>query len=130
MQEKIVLSKRELDVMNVLWEMDKPATAKDIESFNPALSINTIVAVLKSLLTRGFIKVADIVYSGTVLTRAYEYVLTADDYLVNQITRGFTKKVSSKKIVAALLSEENDVETLESLERLIKQYKDNLSKEN
>jgi predicted transcriptional regulator len=130
MNEKIKLSKRELDVMNVLWEMDKPATAKDIESFSSELSINTIIAVLKSLLKRGFIKVSDIVYSGTVLTRSYEYILTADDYMINQITKGFKKKLSPDKIVAALLSEEYDEETIESLEKLINQYKDDLNKRN
>ncbi len=41
------LSKRELDVMNVLWNSPKPLMASEIAQLNSALSINTVHTVLK-----------------------------------------------------------------------------------
>lgn len=130
MEEKIRFSGRELDVMNVLWEERKPLTAKEIAARNPALSINTVQAVLKALLKRGYIKVADIVYSGTVLTRSYETILTADDYMAYQITEGTGKHSSLKGIMVALMKREsNEGETLDKLECLLKEYRNDQKKD-
>ena len=57
------LSKRELDVMNVLWNSPKPLMASEIAQLNSALSINTVHTVLKSLLKNNFVEISDIVYS-------------------------------------------------------------------
>ena len=56
--EKIKLSGRELDVMNVLWESDKALTAKEISERDSSLSINTVRMVVKGLLNKEFIKVS------------------------------------------------------------------------
>lgn len=129
MSEKIKLSGRELDVMNVFWESNNPITAKEITELNSSLSINTVQAVLKGLLKKEYIKVADIVYSGTVLTRSYTPVLNADEYMANQITNEFhNKRVSAEGIVAALLKNEESEETLYKLEEMLKQYRANRNK--
>lgn len=129
MENEIKLSGRELDIMNVFWEAEKPMIAKDIVARNPSLSINTVQAVLKGLLKKNYIKVSEIVYSGTVLTRSYEPVLTAEGYTVNLLTKGIHKHISSKGIMAALLKqEENEEKTIEKLEELLKEYKENSKK--
>lgn len=130
MGKEIRLSGRELDIMNVFWEAEKPLIAKDIVAINPALSINTVQAVLKGLLKKNYIKVAEIVYSGTVLTRSYEPLLTAEEYTVNLLTKGIHKRVSSEGIMAALLKqEENEEKTIEKLEAILKEYKENCKKD-
>lgn len=129
MNEKIKLSGRELDVMNVLWESSNPIIAKEITELNSSLSINTVQAVLKGLLKNQYIKVADIVYSGTVLTRSYTPILSADEYMANQIANGFhNKRVSAEGIVAALLKNEESEETLDKLEEILKQHRVNRNK--
>lgn len=131
MNQEIKLSGRELDIMNVFWEAGKPLIAKDIVARDPSLSINTVQAVLKGLLKKNYIKVAEIVYSGTVLTRSYEPVLTAEEYTVNLITKGIHKRLSSEGIMAALFNMgETDKKTIEKLEILLQEYKDNLTKDN
>ena len=85
-KDKFALSKRELDVMNVLWEEGKPMIASKIPEKRPELSINTVQSVLKNLLQREFIEVADIVQSGTVLSRSYAPVITPEEYAMKYVT--------------------------------------------
>lgn len=128
MEQGIKLSGRELDIMNVLWEAQKPLIAKDIV-FRSNLSINTVQCALKGLLKKNYIKVAEIVYSGTVLTRSYEPVFTAEDYTVNLITKRICKHISSEGIMAALLKQEEDEQIIEKLEALLQEYKENSKKD-
>lgn len=122
------LTNRELDVMNVLWGADHSLTAKEIFNSNTELNINSVQAILKKLLKKELIKVDKIVYSGTVLTRSYAPILTADEFMVSQLTNRIN--FSSDIIMAALIKrEKNESETIEKLENLLKQYREELEKE-
>lgn len=126
-KDNFALSKRELDVMNVLWEEGKPLIASEIPERRPELSINTVQAVLKKLLQRKFIEVADIVQSGTVLSRSYSPVITPEEYAMKYVTSEifpfgrFTSKV--KYINALFDSTENDEKLIEELEKFIQERK-------
>ena len=74
------LSKRQLDVMKVLWDHSSPMVASDIVNGSPALNINTVQSCLKVLLKEELIEVADIVYRGTVLSRSYRPLISRDEY--------------------------------------------------
>ena len=56
--------------MSVLWRENKDLTASQIAQAGE-LKINTVKVALPSLLKKGYVKVADIVYSRTVLSRSY-----------------------------------------------------------
>lgn len=62
------LTSREVDIMNILWASEKPLIASEIADSRPDLTVNTVQAVLRKLLKYQLIEVADIVYSGTVLS--------------------------------------------------------------
>lgn len=117
------LSNREIDVMNVLWQSEKPLTASGITQCNPALSINTVQVVLKNLLKKSYVKVADIVYSGTVLSRAYEPKITQGEYITNQLLE---EKGGRSNIFAALIEQETDPKVIEDLEELLRCRKEQL----
>lgn len=126
------LSKRELDVMNVFWAQAGPVIASDIPKANGSLSINTVQAVIKKLIQKNYLKVDEIVYSGTVLTRSYLPVVTADEYAKRQIQTdaSFLSKYTNKLgVVEALLdAEEDQTQLLNDLEELVKQRKKKLNK--
>ena len=126
-KEEFALSRRELDVMNVLWAEGKPLIASDIPERQPELSINTVQSVLKKLLQRGFIEVADIVQSGTVLSRSYVPVIKPEEYAVKYVKSEiypFDKIISRMRYLNALFdSEENDEKLIEELERFIQEKK-------
>ncbi len=118
------LSKRELDVMNVLWNSDKPLTASEIAQANPKLSINTVHTVLKSLLKEHFVEISDIVYSGTVLTRSYKPAVKIADYINEHFLSN-----ASLKIVSAFISSEKDEKVLSELDHMLKQRMKELEKD-
>ncbi len=124
---EIALSKRELDVMNVLWAEGKPMIASEIPERKPGLSINTVQAVLKKLLKREFIEVAKIVQSGTVLSRSYAPIITPAEYAVGYMTTEvfpFGKSIAKMGFLSALFdSADNDSELIEELEKFIQEKK-------
>lgn len=126
------LSKRELDVMNVFWAQDGPIVASDIPKSNTSLSINTVQAVIKKLISKNYVKIDKIVYSGTVLTRSYLPIVTAEEYAKRQLLTdaSFLRKYTNKiHVIEALLdAEEDETQLLNDLEELIKKRKTNLKK--
>ena len=78
--KKQKLTKKQLEIMKILWNSPTPMIASDIEKSNPSLNINTIQACLRALMKAEYIKVADIVYSGTVLTRSYTPCVSKEEH--------------------------------------------------
>ncbi len=126
-KKEFALSRRELDIMNVLWAEGKPLKASDFPDRKPELSINTVQSVLKKLLQRGFIEVAEIVQSGTVLSRSYAPVIKPEEYAVKYVMTEifpFDKMVLGTGYLSALFeSVENDEMLMEELEQFIKEKK-------
>ena len=110
------LSNRELDIMNTFWDAGKPLIASEVVQINPALSINTVQATLKKLMNKSYIKIADIVYSGTVLTRSYETLVDRDTYMASLVK---SNQVSLPGLMKQLIEQETDPEVLDSLISLI-----------
>ncbi len=111
----ISLTKRDLDVMTILWGSEEPETASMIVRDNPNLTMNTVQAVLRKLLKGNFIKVADIVYSGTVLTRSYKPMVSQEDFWLQKIISDYQEiqqKVSKAAIVDALLGIDKNTESI------------------
>lgn len=124
------MSDRELDVMNIFWEKGCPLIASEIVSASDELSISTVQASLKKLIKRGYVQVADIVYSGKVLTRRYEAIKSPDAYIADEIeavSKPVREKDTAFKMVSALLDEEQCGEdVLDELEKMLKEKKDAL----
>ena len=81
------LTGRERDVLNILWNSEVGMIASEFAEAREDLTINTVQAVLKKLLKREFIKVQEIVYSGTVLSRKYCPTLSEAEFTVAEITQ-------------------------------------------
>lgn len=127
MKKIVTLSGRELDIMKILWNEDTALGASEIAQLG-SLSINTVQAVLKSLLQRKFIKVADIVYSGTVLSRRYAAELTANSYIRNNLL-DYASLKSTFSVFASLIEDETDVEIIDKLEDVLQKRKKELHME-
>lgn len=124
------LSKRELDVMNVFWSKEGSVIASDIPKVNQTLSINTVQAVIKKLISKNYLKVDEIVYSGTVLTRSYLPVVSAEEYAKRQIKTdaSFLSKYANKlEVISALLdAEEDEAKLIADVEALLEKRKKKL----
>ena len=82
--KKYNISGREFEILEIFWEQKIAFTAKQIQEINPELSLSTIQNTLKKLVKKKLIKIDDIVYSGTVLSRSYIVCITKEDYILNQ----------------------------------------------
>lgn len=121
------LTKKQLDVMKILWESDAPMVASDIVKKSDALNINTVQASLRSLIANHSIEVAGIVYSGTVLTRSYTPIITREEYFNSTYTDIFGTGQKSA-LIASLIDSETSLDELDHLENLIAQRKHALTK--
>ena len=74
------LTNREYDILKILWTSEDALTASGISEQGDGISINTVQATLKKLLKRDLIHVDQIVYSGTVLSRAYRPSVSQEDF--------------------------------------------------
>lgn len=122
------ISDREQDVMRIIWRSDKNLTASEIASNN--ISINTVQAALRNLVKKGYLEVADIVYSGTVLTRSYRPLITSEQFALDQLN-SFQLGMPhfSVNLVDNLYAKAEDKEAfLNELENLIKQKKQQIKK--
>ncbi len=128
-KNKFKITNREKDVLEILWNSEKPLLASDITKLDPSLSISSVQLALRNLLSKNIIEVADIVYSGTVLSRNYRPTLSREDFLINSF-RSFDKAINTQNIVATLLKhEKNEADTITKLEALLKERKKELRQE-
>lgn len=116
------LSNREQDVMMVFWKENRSMTASGIVEANPSLSINTVQLAVKNLMKKGFIEVADIVYSGTVLSRSYRYLIRSEDYAAARLKelKESALNFSTLHLVEKLL-EDDKTDLLKELTDLVQQ---------
>ena len=127
------LTSREVDIMNILWASEKPLVASEIADSRLDLTVNTVQAVLRKLLKYQLIEVADIVYSGTVLSRSYRPTITSEEFALHEVTSdylAFQKTLSKPLLVSALLDTEKDPvktrETIDELQKMLDEYKKKL----
>ena len=122
-------TKKELEIMTILWNSESPMTASEIANANSALNINTVHACLRSLSRKEAIKVADIVYSGTVLARSYTPIVTSEEYL-GYLYNNILEKKRDNLLIRSLIDTQTDISELENLEKIIAQKKKELSERN
>ena len=127
------ITNREKDVLEVLWNSDSPLLASDIPKINSSLSISSVQLALRNLLSKNIIEVADIVYSGTVLSRSYRPLISREDFISNEVINSFKsldRTITTKNIVTTLLKhEKNEADTIKELEKLLEERKKQLNQE-
>lgn len=119
------LSKRQYEVMEILWEKDVPMLASEILEANKELNINTVQAVLRSLVKKKYIEITDIAYSGTVLARRYRPIVTKKEYIFS-VCGDSQSIIGSSAVIANFVKKEKDMKVLEELEKMIADAKEKL----
>ena len=117
------LTNKQMDVMNILWENDKPMAASEILKANEKLNINTIHACIRKLLEEEYVKVAYIDYSDNVMSRYFMPTVSKGKYF----SESYKDIIGSKKLIlTSLIETETNIEELEQLENLIRKKKEEL----
>lgn len=119
------LTKKEIDIMTVLWSVGQPLSTSEIckhaEDINIKLNLSTVQMTIIKLLEEGYIKVGNITKIKKVLARAFEPTITPDEYALLKIQKVLlnTKKSRVPKLIATLLESadlaQGDLEELASV---------------
>lgn len=133
-KRKKYITDRDLDILQIMWRHSGSMTASEICRQDESLTINTAQAVLRKLLREGFIEIADIVYSGTVLSRSYKTAISEEEFAVKQMTLDYMEygeNLDKSSLIAALLDLEPDtnrrVREIKKLEQMLDEYKKNIT---
>ena len=121
------LTKRQEDVMNILWDAKEPIIASEIVKTGTDLNINTVQAALRSLIKTNYIEVAEIVYSGTVLTRSYRAIVKREE-VPNETANEIRKALREEDVFARYIDEFDDSILLAKLETIIEAKRKELEK--
>lgn len=116
------LTKREDQVMEVLWNSEQPLAASAIkEQFKEDVSIYTIQQVLQRLLTKKYIKVERIVQQGKTLMREYKPLISQAEHI-----QMFINMKTNFDLATHFVNESNDLESILQLEKMIEEKIKNL----
>lgn len=129
----VLFTSKEQAVLNQLLNAETSLTASEIVARSESLNSNTVQSVVRSLLKRGYIEVAQIVYSGKVLCRSYRPTEKAKEVAFEEFStqfRSLRKNMPAPAIFAGLIdSEENQQAVIEELEAMIAQRRELLTRE-
>lgn len=107
--------------MDILWNSKEALAASEINEVSQDLNINTVQQVLRRLLNDHFIEVHEIGFNKKALMRKYKPVITQAQYI-----NAFMNEHSRFELLCGLVDQENDINSLNELEKLIQQRKKEL----
>ena len=124
--KKEALTKSELEIMTLLWRVDKPLTASEIieHSTDKTWKDSYVHLLINSLMEKGIIEVAGFKKATKNYARTFKPTVSREEYLVLKLTK--SKNYSKEQMPVffkALISKTNDTALLNELEEAIKARK-------
>lgn len=124
---------RDMEILNVLWDANVPMTASEIANAKDDFSVNVVQPPIRKLLKENLIEIADIIYSGKVLTRCFRPTMTREEFAAYQVTAELQQtqaEFSAPSFVMAMLKTEKDnkkkLQEIQDLEQMLEEYKKTL----
>ena len=127
--DSLTLTKSEKEIMDLLWNTDRPLTASEIVNLTPERTWKKsyIHLLINSLLSKQLIKPDALARTGRNFGRTFAAAMTSEEYAVLQITnnRNFSPD-SIPPLVSALLDVTDNIDIIEKTEAVIKEKKESL----
>ena len=124
------LSGRQYEIMEILWRSDEPLTVSQIVKGNENLTVSTVQAAVRRLLSKGYMEKAGAVSTRTVLAMSYKAAVTKEAYLEKLgqfvLPKGNRKAPGSFEMIAMLIENETDPAVLDQVEEMVKKAKEKL----
>jgi predicted transcriptional regulator len=124
------LTKNEQEIMELLWEEDRPLSRSEITELSVYRSWkkSSIHILLNSLLNKGAIKVDGFVRTGKNYGRTYFAAISPEEYHIMQFKQGDNYLKSKSSAITNLFStliqdEDIDDDTLDKLEKILQNRK-------
>lgn len=122
------LSPRELDVLSILCNTDKPMTSAEIVNQQRELTQSTVIAVLRIFLKDELIEVTGATYSGKVLSRTYRITEKSKEVIMENFVSSyasFKNVVSKAELCASILRIKQSPDQMKSELSKLKEILDN-----
>ena len=125
----ISLYEKEEAGMYTIWNIGHPCVISDILKTNPELNRNTVVKVLKTLTSKGYIKVDSIIKTATRTGRGYIPIIQQEDYeeqkqLMSMIVESSTPQDGILQYCSTLANGKHlDAAFIDEMERLFDNLK-------
>lgn len=111
-----ILQGKRYDVINVLWDEEKPLSAFEINELHPELKMPTIRRCLELLLKEGLIEVAGTSMNGKVYARNYSPLLSREEYFKGNAQ---SRRICAVDMMKALLENGVTAEEVETLQKML-----------
>ncbi|WP_282709452.1 BlaI/MecI/CopY family transcriptional regulator [Ligilactobacillus sp. Marseille-Q7487] len=108
------LTKKEEEIMSILWDSDKPMSANDIMNASNGICLNTVQQTLHKLLKINYIHISNIELNKKSLTRLFRPSIDEADYF-----SFFINKSAFAKLASNFIKQSDNEETLKELSNLI-----------
>lgn len=118
-----MLTKRERQILEIYWTVDKPLSVSEVIEYDKELSKNTAAAVVKKLFSEGLLTIAGIGYTKTALTRQYAPTISEEEFLSQELSNQ-----TLTKLLANFIDNTTDMDSLDALEKQILDRKNNVEK--
>lgn len=118
---KMVLTRSELEVMNVIWRADRPVSRNDILdlSENRSWKESSIHILLNGLLKKEAIKEDGFVRCGKTFGRLFSANITCEDYYAEEVFSAGSKESIPVLFSALVRRDDLDMELVNELEAIL-----------
>lgn len=128
--KQITLTKSEKEIMNLLWNSDRPLTATEIVNMTPERTWKKsyIHLLINSLIEKELIRSDSLVRTGRNFGRTFVATMSEEEFVIFQLTSSSNFSSDSvPRLVSALLDTCDDPKLIEKLEQVLQQKKEALS---
>lgn len=125
LEDIMELTKSELEVMNVLWQANRPLSRSEILTLSTSKTWkdSSIHILLNGLLNKNAIKEAGYVRSGKTFGRLYAANISCQEYYAKNVFAGSSKEVLPMLFSALIQSDGISPELINELEDMLEKRK-------
>ena len=116
-------TKKEQEILDVFWRLEKPLSVKDITENNPKLNKSTVAVLVRKSNENGYLEVDSIKKVSKTFAQYYVPTISKEEFL----TKDFTK-ATFKNLITNFIKKENNPDELKELSKLIQTRINNLEK--
>jgi len=126
---KMVLTRSELEVMNVIWRADRPVSRNDILdlSENRSWKESSIHILLNGLLKKEAIREDGFVRCGKTFGRLFSANITCEDYYAEEVFSAGSKESIPVLFSALVRRDDLDMELVDELEAILNEKRKELN---
>lgn len=121
---KLKLTKKELEIMNILWEAQTDLTARQIVDSYPSIVMSTAQNVLNKLLKKDLIKIEKVILEEKNFSRSFIPIISQEEYVLQQ----YNQLKVTNLLVSLLGKNTTSEDDIHEIENIIADYKQKLLK--